>query len=486
MIEHPKTRLALALSVSVFLSGCAVGPDFTRPDVPLPEQYETTGTTATSEAAPLNPEWWTLFGDAELNRLVALALENNQDLQAAIARMEAAAAAAREAGADYVPSIDLEGSSLRNHSSARTASGKQTGAMTISDHRAALGVSYELDLWGRIRRLNEAARAEALAGRYARDTVRLSLTSQIAAEYLTLRVVDAELETTAETLSSRQKSLNIVRSRQDAGVSSALDMAQARGALAAAQAQWNQLRRQRAMSENMLGLLTGQPDLKLDAVGNFNAIPLPPLPPAGLPSSLLEVRPDVRLAEEQLIAANARIGVAKAAYFPTIGLTGLLGNESADIADLFNKGTHIWSAGGALFLPIFNAGRTGARVDQATAGQKEALANYLKIVQNAFREVKDALVALREYKEEDVALAIQTDAAREAQDISQARYEAGYVGFLDVLDSQRTLNNAQLVQQLGRRNHLVAAVDLFKALGGGWRPDWQASNEASAETRSGE
>jgi multidrug efflux system outer membrane protein len=291
-------------------------------------------------------------------------------------------------------------------------------------------------------------------------------------------VLDAELDTTAETLKTREQTLKIVSNRQEAGLSSALDLAQAQAAFAAAQAQWSQLRRLRALSENMLALLTGVPDLKT-APGNFAAIPLPPLPPAGLPSSLLEARPDVRQAEEHLVAANARIGVAKAAYFPSISLTGVLGNESADIANLFGGGTSIWSYGAALFMPIFNAGRTGARVDQATAGQREALANYQKTVQNAFREVKDALAALHEFKAEEDALNAQATAALKAQQLSQARYEAGYSGFLEVLDSQRTLNSAQLQQQTARRNHLAATVDLFRALGGGWREGWQSADAAA-------
>jgi multidrug efflux system outer membrane protein len=473
----PLSRMGLILGASLAFSGCAVGPDFQRPESALPDQYDEAIET-TAAASPVNPEWWTLFEDEELNQLITLALANNQDLQAAVARMEAAEAAAREAGADYFPNVDLSGNSTRSRSNAQNATGQQ---ITSTSRRLALNVGYELDLWGRIRRSNEAARAEALAGQFAHDAVRLSLTSQLAAEYLTLRVLDAELATTAETLKNREQTLKIVQGRQNAGIASALDLAQARAALAAAQAQWSQLRRQRALSENMLGLITGQPDLKTPP-GDFETIPLPPLPPAGLPSSLLEARPDVREAEERLVAANARIGVAKAAYFPSISLTGLLGNESTDISNLFGNGTSLWSYGAALAMPIFNAGRTGARVDQATAAQKEALANYLKTVQNAFRETRDALATLREIKEEEAALSVQVEAAQKAQTLSEARYKAGYAGFLEVLDSQRTVNSAQLQQQTTRRNHLAAAVDLFRALGGGWRQetaDIPAEPEAS-------
>jgi multidrug efflux system outer membrane protein len=192
-------------------------------------------------------------------------------------------------------------------------------------------------------------------------------------------------------------------------------------------------------------------------------------PPAGLPSELLETRPDVRQSEEKLVAANARIGVAKAAYFPSISLTGLYGSESMALANLFTSGASIWSAALGLSMPIFDAGRTGARVDQATAAQKESLANYRKTVQTAFKEVNDALVGLREYAGEETANQAQVAAARRTLELSQTRYEAGYAGYSDVLDAQRTSNNAQLQYLVSRKNRLAAAVDLFKALGGGWQ-----------------
>jgi len=279
---------------------------------------------------------------------------------------------------------------------------------------------------------------------------------------------DAQLEVTQDTLTSREKTLKIVNARLDAGAASSLEQAQAESAYAAAQAQWNQLRRQRAISESQIGLLTGQPGLKV-AAANLDKLPIPPTPPAGLPSSLLEARPDVRQAEEKLIAANARIGVAKAAYYPSISLTGLYGSESQALSNLFTNNAGIWSAALGLSMPIFDAGRTSARVDQATASQKENLANYRKTLQSAFKEVNDALVNLREYADEENANASQVAAARRALSLSQARYEAGYSGFMDVLDAQRTANTAQLQLLASRKNRLGAAVDLFKALGGGWQ-----------------
>lgn len=468
MPAFKKNRLFLALTVTVFLAGCAVGPDYARPTSTLPEQHKKA--TATAQAvAPVNAEWWTLFNDATLNQLVQQTLAANQDLQAAIARIEASEAVAREAGAELYPSIGLAANGSRNRISGETFSGKNTGSATYNNRRAALSLSYEVDLWGRIRRSNEAARAEALASRFGRDSIQLTLIGQLVNEYLSLRSNEAQLEVTRQTLESRQESLKIVQARLDAGSASGLELAQAESQLNAAQGQWSQFKRLRALSENQIGLLSGQPGLKL-ASTSLEQLPLPPTPPTGLPSTLLEARPDVRQAEEKLIAANARIGVAKAAYFPTIGLTGLYGSESAALSNLFTGSAAIWTAAIGLTMPIFDAGRTGARVDQATAAQAENVANYRKTLQTAFREVSDAIVNLHEFANEEAAFAAQVDASKRAFNLAQKRYESGYSGYSDMLDTQRTLNTAQLLYLASRKNRLGASVDLFKALGGGWQP----------------
>jgi multidrug efflux system outer membrane protein len=468
MPAHKINRLFLALTVTVFLAGCAVGPDYARPTSTLPEQHKEATVTAQA-VAPVNAEWWTLFNDPTLNQLVQQTLAANQDLQAAIARLEANEAAAREAGSELYPAIGLAANGSRNRISGETFSGKNTGSATYNNRRAALSLSYEVDLWGRIRRSNEAARAEALASRFGRDSIQLTLIGQLVNEYLSLRSNEAQLEVTRQTLESRQESLKIVQARLDAGSASGLELAQAESQLNAAQGQWSQFKRLRALSENQIGLLSGQPGLIL-ASTSLAQLPLPPTPPTGLPSTLLEARPDVRQAEEKLIAANARIGVAKAAYFPTIGLTGLYGSESAALSNLFTGSAGIWTAAIGLTMPIFDAGRTGARVDQATAAQAENIANYRKTLQTAFREVSDAIVNLQEFANEEAAFTAQVDASKRAFNLAQKRYESGYSGYSDMLDTQRTLNTAQLLYLTSRKNRLGASVDLFKALGGGWQP----------------
>ena len=464
----PAIRLAAALSAFLLLGGCAVGPDYLRPSFLFPEPEKLAPDAEARAEVPINPQWWTLFGDAALNNLEQQAIEANQDLQVAIARLEAAEAAAREAGADYLPAISLGANTGRSESSGTTFNGKKIGGQaTYNNTRIAASLSYEVDLWGRVRRSNEAARAEALASRFGRDTVRLTLAGQVANEYLNLRSLDGQIDVTSQTLESRQQALKIVQARLNGGTASGLELAQAESALNGAQAQWSELRRQRALSESQIGLLCGQPGLNIRAAG-LDTLPLPPTPPAGLPSTLLEARPDIRQAEEKLVAANARIGVAKAAYFPTISLTGLFGSESMALSNLFSSSAGIWSAAVGLTMPIFDAGRTGARVDQATAAQKETLANYRKTVQTAFKEVNDAIVGLREYSDEEAAYSAQVGASQRALDLAQKRYESGYSGYMDLLDAQRTLNSAQLQYLSSRKSRLGAAVDLFKALGGGW------------------
>ncbi|AXS79627.1 efflux transporter outer membrane subunit [Dechloromonas sp. HYN0024] len=463
LIKHTKIHLALGLSAALVLSGCAVGPDYVRPTSTLP----LSASADASVEAAINPAWWTLFGDTDLNALIEQTLAANQDLQAAIARLEASEAAAREAGADYAPRLGLEASTARSKTSGETFNGKKIGSATYDNSRAALSLSYEIDLWGRLRRNNEAARSDVLASRFGRDSLRLTLIGQVTNEYLNLRSLDGQIEVTAQTLESRRQARKIVEARLHAGTASGLELAQADSALNGAQAQWSQLQRLRALSENQIGLLSGQPGLRISP-SSLDKLPLPPTPPAGLPSALLEARPDIRQAEEKLVAANARIGVAKAAYYPTISLTGLFGSESMALSNLFSGGAGIWSAAIGLAMPVFDAGRTGARIDQATAAQKETLANYRKTVQTAFKEVNDAIVGLREYSEEEAATSAQVEAAQRALDLAQKRYAAGYSGYMDLLDAQRTLNGAQLQYLASRKSRLGAAVDLFKALGGGW------------------
>ncbi|MBK5913190.1 RND transporter [Rhodocyclus purpureus] len=475
------------------ISGCAVGPDFVRPESTLPGQYAATSQATPSaaaaseaEAALIEADWWKHFQDPVLDDLLARSLERNADLRIAVARVEQAEALAREAGGALLPQIDLGANTNRSQVTTVGALALASNWPRVRDGRsAALSTSYELDFWGRVRRGFESVQASAAATRYARDAIRLSVSGMVARNYLALRAYDAQLAVAAESLASRSESLRLVQTRVDAGLSSPLELHQAEGALAATQAQIAGLRQQRELSENLLALLVGSPELKI-AAGDLRQLPLPPVPPEGLPSSLVQARPDVRQAEETLVAANAGIGVAKAGYFPKFTLTGVLGSESKTLDNLFTSGAGTWSLGLGLFMPVLDFGRTTARVDQATAQQKQSLVAYQNTLQTAFKEVKDALVGLRENVAAETAQRARADAAEKALKLAQMRYEAGYSGYLEVLDAQRSSNDALQSFVGARQARLSAAVDLFKALGGGWQDPTPRQAVANAGERAAE
>jgi multidrug efflux system outer membrane protein len=285
--------------------------------------------------------------------------------------------------------------------------------------------------------------------------------------YFALRSLDAQLAVLAETIRARRDSVELARARVDAGLASELDLHQAQGALSDALVQRRDAERQRALFERQLGQLTGRPALKL-APADLFTLPVPPTPPTGLPSALLDRRPDIRASEQSMIAANAQIGIAKAALFPTISLTGTLGSQSAAFADLLTTGSGIWSLGFALALPIFDAGRRDAVVDQAQARQRQALAAYQRSIEAGFREVSDGLVNLEQTTASEADLMDRVKAARSALDLSTQRYEAGYSPYLEVLDAQRNANEAELQFVRNRQARLAYSVELMKALGGGW------------------
>jgi len=462
-----RAALAAGAALVLSLSGCMVGPDYQRPSMDVPVAY----TEPAENAEPaIRPDWWTLYSDPVLNELVAAALARNADVRLAVARIEEADANLREAGAALLPEIDLTANPSRTRSSTTTALPIPPGVPFIrNDYRVALSTAFELDFWGKLRRTVESLRAQALASRYARDTVALTLAGVTAQTYFGLRSLDAQIIVTRETLANRDESLAYVRKRAAGGIASELEVAQAEGARAQIAVQLRDLQRQRALLEHQLALLAGRLDQTLQA-GDLRTLPVPALPPAGLPSALLERRPDVRQAEAALVAANAQIGVVKAAMFPTISLTGAFGAQSGELSRLHETGSKIWSLGFGLSLPIFDAGRYRARTDEAVAREHQSLAGYQRSVETAFREVSDALATVRETAAAEGDYQLQLDAARRALRLARLRYEAGYSAFLEVLDAQRTANDAELAYLRNRQALLAATVDLMRSLGGGWTP----------------
>jgi outer membrane protein, multidrug efflux system len=455
------------LACALVLGGCAMGPDYKRPDVVLPPAYP----DATTDTIPtVQSEWWKLYGDATLDGLVAEALVKNNDVRFAAAQVEEAEALLRLADTSYFPEIDLGAAGNRARVSNLLAVPNPAGTPVVrNDRRVALSTSFEIDFWGRIRRAAESARAQALSTTYGRDVVMLGVASLTTQAYFALRSSDAQILALRDSLRTREESLEVARSRASAGLVSDLDVYQAQSARADVASQLKEIERQRDVFEHQLATLTGRLDLHLTP-GDITAMPLPPLPPAGLPSRLLERRPDVRAAEQTLVAANAQIGVAKAALFPTISLIGSYGGESAELSDILKTGARIWSAGFGLTLPIFDAGRGFARVDQAAARRNQALFAYQKAIETAFREVADAITNVRQSTSAEADLKERVDASRNSLDLARARYGAGYSPYLEVLDAQRTLNDAEQALVRNRQLQLSYTVDFIKALGGGWAP----------------
>jgi outer membrane protein, multidrug efflux system len=415
-------------------------------------------------------EWWKLFGDPSLDALETRALAGNQDVRAAAARVEQARAAAGLARSNYWPQIAANGVVVRERTSATTETVLPDQLTTT--YRAPLSVAWELDLFGRVRHLSASARADAEASAAAFDAVRLSLTSDVAANYFSLRALEQELSLLHDTVALRRRALDLVSTRFRIGTAAELDVARADSELATAEAETAALANQRAALQNALAVLLGAPAPDFAFAPREAAptspFPSPPTVPAGLPSALLERRPDIAAAERALASAHERIGVAKAAFFPAISLTGTAGFASGDIDRLFNGDSRIWSIGPSLYLPIFQGGRNRANLERSRAAYDEAVAAFRQRVVVAFREVQDALSATQFLAEQDAAQARALAAARRATALAQTRYDAGYVSYLEVIDAQRTtLAIERASVQLAARR-LNTSVALIKALGGGW------------------
>ena len=462
--RHAPSCLVLALA----LAGCAaVGPDYRRPAVAVPTAFPG---EAAAAAAAVQPRWWTLYRDPLLTRLVDDALVRNADVRLAAARVDEAEAVLAQARAAIFPQVDLQGGIGRTRASTLGAQPIPTGVpVTQTSNRLVLSTSFELDFWGRLRRADEAARAQALGTRHAESVVGLTLAGTTAQAYFALRSLDAQLAALRATVGVREESLELARRRAAGGVASDLDVAQAAGALAEARVQVREFERQRALLEHQLGVLTGEPGLSI-APGDIAALPVPPVPPAGLPSSLLDRRPDLRQSEQSLASATALIGVAKAQEYPTFSLTALLGAQSAALSNLIESGGRIGSIGASVLWPVFDAGRYAARTREAQARAEQAAAAYERAVQTAWREVADALGNVSSSAGVETDLDARLQAARNALRITRIRYEAGYSAYLEVLDAQRTLSGAELAAIQNRQARLAYSVDLMKALGGGWQP----------------
>ena len=466
------SRLIIASVLPLTLTGCLLGPDYQRPELALPSQYTVSDATSTRASAdtqtarsPVNPKWWTLFGDATLDQLVQQAIQDNADVQIAFARIGMAQALAVQAGAALYPTLNLTASGTRATSGPSVS---VTGVgVQANTSQVGLVTAYELDVWGRVRRNIESATALATSSQYEKDSVSLTVAALVSNLYLRLRSLDAQMVVLQDSVRTRTYSLKVAEAKFQGGLVSPIDVNQGQAALAASQATLSEVTRQRAIAQNQLGVLTGKLDLAI-AARDVRQLPVPPLPPEGLPSTIVESRPDVNRAEQDLIAANARIGVATAGLFPTFSLVGLFGAQSVAFSSFLTDQSSVWSAGIGLLAPIFSGGLLQGRLDYAKAQQQEVLGAYVKVVRNAFGEVSDALVSVRQTLQTEEYLSQQVQASNKAQELATLRYEAGYVDFLNVLEAQRVANEANLAFVVNRSARLQANVDLFKALGGGW------------------
>lgn len=468
------TIVATAVIVPWLVSGCLVGPDYERPEVKTPEQFRSQAATApkalpTDHSSLADLQWWQIFQDKQLQALVKIALEENKDLQLAVLRVDEAKSELGITRSTMMPSVNVGGNaSLMQIPGANIPGVPPNSNLTTGIYSASATMSWEIDIWGRLRRATEGAAAQLLGSEEARRAVVMSLISNVAQAYFELRGFDLELEITKRTMGSRQTSLSLVKMRHQGGVSSALDLRRAESEFTSTASLIPDLERQVAQKENGLSILLGR---NPGAVARGLALteqPFPPTVPAGLPSSLLERRPDLREAEQGLVAANAQIGVAKAAFFPQVSLTGDFGYMSRDMSNLFTGPARMWGFGPGVTLPIFNAGRNMANLELTETKQKEALLKYQQAIQEAFREVDDMLIAYQKSRETFLYQEALVTSATQALELAQLRYKNGVASYLDVLDVQRQLYNAEIGLAQTRRAQLVSIVLLYKALGGGW------------------
>lgn len=442
---------------TALLSACAVGPDYTKPDIKTPQSWRIEEKESTDVA---NIAWWKGYGDTVLDGLIDKALKENKDLLIALARIDEYAAQYGVARSDLFPQLSAGASFTQQQS-------PQTFSRPLKANQLALNASWELDLWGKIRRGSEAARAELLASEQGRRSTVLTLVSSVASTYIGLRDLDKQLEIARQTAKSRKDSLDLFQIRFEGGVITELELSQNRSEYEQAMAMVPQLEKSVALQEHAISILLGTNPGPIPRGKSIDELPVP-LPSKGIPSDVLQRRPDILQAEQTLIAANARIGVARAAYFPSISLTGLLGVSSSELNSLFKGPAQMYSYAASLTAPIFTAGKTASQVKVAEAQQQQALLTYQQTIQTAFKEVEDGLVEQDRTRAQLAAQKRQVDALRKYATLARLRFDNGYSSFLEVLDAERSLFSAELNYSQTQGDLHQYIIGLYKAMGGGW------------------
>ncbi|WP_322105595.1 efflux transporter outer membrane subunit [Paraburkholderia sp. J41] len=459
-----RTGRPLVLAVAgACLAACAVGPDYRRPVVETPSSYRYALPQA--EAVDASLDWWTQFNDPVLNDLIARALAQNKDLAIAAARVEEFYGRYVVTRAGLFPQVSA------NFGASRSRGVPAPGYPPAVGNQVELNgmVAWELDLFGRLRRLTEAARADYLGTQAAQQATRIAIVANVATSYLLLRDFDNQLQIAQATLESRKGALQLFEERFGGGVVSKLQLSQARSEYESAQVSVFSIQQQIAQQEDALSLLLGQNPGPIARGKSITELSAPAIP-AGLPSTLIERRPDILQAEQALVAANASIGAARAQYFPQISLTGLFGAASTALSGLWTGPARVWSFAGAVTQPIFEGGAIAGSVHQAEAVQQEALFSYQQTIQQAFADVENALVGVARTRDQLDATTRQVAALAEYSSLSRDLYEGGYTSYLEVLDAERSLFAAQLQQSSLQDQQLAQIVNLYKALGYGWMP----------------
>jgi len=468
-----------AVLAALVMAGCRVGPNYTRPAVPAPPVYRGAEEPAIAASAAGNSpqpdrprkslgdeKWWNVFGDPQLQELIRKGLAQNYDVRVAAERIVQAQAQLGVTNADLYPS--LNGAS--SFSSQRYAKGEMSSNPVLTNFgKFGLSVSWTPDFWGKYRRASEAARAQLLGYEWARRAVLDTVVSNIATAYFQLRTLDMQLEISKKALASRQDSLRLTQTLESGGNNSMLDVREAEQLVFASQAQIADLERQIEQEEDALATLLGDTPHSIARGQSIDRQLLLPSVPAGVPSELLERRPDIQQAETSLIAANAEIGVARAAYFPQISLTGSAGTDSNALSRLFTGPSFAWNYGPSLSVPIFDAARIRNNVRVNESEQRQAALTYQQTIANAFRDVSKALVAYRKYREYREREEEIVTSAADALHLSKLRYEQGQSSYLDVLTNDRTYLSAQLDLTTAKQNELLSLIQIYDALGGGWQ-----------------
>ncbi|MFC0399217.1 efflux transporter outer membrane subunit [Paraburkholderia rhizosphaerae] len=463
-MRHSLRTMGAASVLAFGLSGCLLGPNYQRPVIDTPATFR----FQEGEAADLaNTEWWKQFNDPVLNDLIATALADNKDVKVAAARVDQFLGQFWSTRSALFPQVSAGFSAGRERISQVGPTPILSNGAIFNDFQATLNASWEIDLFGRNRRLTESARASLLSTEEGRRATILALVSSVAQSYIALLSLDQQLQIAKATTQSRAESVHVFELRFQGGEVSQMELAQSQSEYEASAATIPQLEAQIAQQEDALSVLLGHNPGPILRGRELSALASPAVP-AGLPSDLLQRRPDLRQAEQDLVAANALIGAARALYFPQISLTGLLGTESLAFSNLFTGPSKIWAFAGSVAQPIFTGGNITGQVKSAEAQQQQALYTYQKAIQTAFQEVDDALISSQKLREQLVVQGRQVDALRTYSHMARLRYEGGYTSYIEVLDAERSLFNAELSETQTRQAVLTSFVSLYRAMGGGW------------------